>query len=57
MYFFPKLAAFNIRWCSHPEKKIQSYIPPKGYLTKPGMDNQDGSHKKFYEEFLNSLKP
>ena len=57
MYFFPKLAAFNIRWYPHPEKKIQSYIPPKGYLTKPGIDNHNGSHRKFYEEFLNSIKP
>lgn len=52
MYFFPKLAAFNIRWCSVPEKIIQSYVPPKGYLTKPGLENHDGSHEIFYRDFL-----
>ena len=56
MYFFPKLAAFNIRWSPSPEKKIQSYIPPKGYLTKPGMDNYEGSHEGLYAEFIDSLK-
>lgn len=55
MYFHPKLAAFNIRWCPEPEKKIQSYIPPKGTLTKPGMDNHGGSHALFYKDFLNSV--
>lgn len=55
MYFFPKLAAFNIRWAETPEKKIQSYIPPKGYLTKPGMDNHEGDHSEYYRRFTDSL--
>lgn len=56
MYFFPKLAAFNIRWSPKPEKKIQSYIPPKGYLTKPGMANHEGSHEVFYKNFISSIR-
>ena len=56
MFFFPKLAAFNIRWSPEPEKIIQSYIPPKGYLTKPGLDNHEGAHETTYAEFLNSIK-
>ena len=56
MYFFPKLAAFNIRWAPKSEKKIQSYIPPKGYLTKPGMENHEGSHELLYQDFISSIR-
>ena len=56
MSFFPKLAAFNIRWCEQPEKEIHSYIEPKGILTKPGMDNFDGDHSAEYADFLASLR-
>lgn len=55
MYFFPKLAAFNISWSSKPEKKIQSYIAPKGTLTKKGDANFEGSHEGAYREFLGSI--
>lgn len=34
LYFFPKLAAFNIRWREKPERRIDSYIKPKGCLTQ-----------------------
>ncbi|MBF0264498.1 MAG: hypothetical protein HQL46_04440 [Gammaproteobacteria bacterium] len=55
MYFFPKLAAFNINWNEKNKdkniKSIKSYINPKGTLTKPGMDNYDGDHSKWYESF------
>ena len=55
MFFFPKLAAFNIRWCPKPVKTIRSYIPPKGYLTKPGLKNHEGSHEALYKGFLNDI--
>lgn len=55
MVFFAKLAAFNIGWHEIPEKKISSYVPPKGVLTKPGMENFDGSHTHAYEAFLTQL--
>lgn len=45
LYFFPKYWAFNISWHEQPERKIQSYAKPGGYLTKPGMDNHGGSHE------------
>ncbi len=46
MYFFPKLAAFNISWYEKPVKTIKSYIAnSKGILTKLGMDNFGGSHE------------
>ncbi len=51
LYFFPKLAAFNISWHEKPIKSIHSYIEPKGCLTKPGMDNFTGDHSSYYPGF------
>ncbi len=51
IYFFPKLAAFNLQWREEPERRIDSYVTPKGCLTKPGMDNHAGSHAEWYEGF------
>ena len=55
MYFFPKLCAFNIGWHQQPAKTIRSHVPPKGYLTKPGMDNHAGDHSGEYAEMLADL--
>lgn len=49
--FFPKLWAFNIQWHERPARRISSYIPPAGVLTKPGMANQDGSHTEEYQGY------
>lgn len=51
LYFFPKLTAFNIQWREAPERRIDSYIPPVGCLTKPGMANHDGDHSDAYRGF------
>ena len=51
LYFFPKLAAFNIGWHERPQRRIDSYIAPKGCLTKPGMENHAGKHAEWYSEF------
>ena len=51
LYFFPKLAAFNIRWHEKPERRIDSYIAPKGCLTRPGMPNHTGDHSANYRDF------
>lgn len=56
MYFFPTLCAFNLGWHQNPEKSIRSWIPPKGLLTKPGMDNHSGSHEPEYVDFLRSIE-
>lgn len=54
--FFPKLAAFNLRWHEKPERHIKSEIPPrKGTLTKPGMANFEDTHEKEYAEWLSQL--
>jgi len=58
MYFFPKLAAFNISWHQNKnkEKRIDSYIAPKGCLTKSGMDNHKINHTELYSLYIQSIK-
>lgn len=51
LYFFPKLAAFNINWHEAPTRRIDSYAPPKGCLTRPGMTNHAGTHADQYQGF------
>lgn len=48
LYFFPRLAAFNISWHEQPQRRIDSYAPPKGCLTRAGMPNHAGSHEQEY---------
>jgi hypothetical protein len=52
LYFFPQLGAFNIQWHEVPERRIDSYIAPKGMLTKPGMANHGESHAPAYAALL-----
>lgn len=49
--FFPKLWAFNIQWREEPERRIDSHIAPKGYLTSPEMGNHQGDHRAEYRGF------
>ena len=56
LYFFPKLAAFNITWHEAPGRTIKSYISPKGTLTKPGMGNFSGSHAAHYAAWLRAYE-
>ncbi|WP_295007088.1 hypothetical protein [uncultured Dechloromonas sp.] len=51
LYFFPKLAAFNIQWHEKPVRRIDSYVAPKGCLTRPGMENHTGNHCEWYVDF------
>jgi carbon monoxide dehydrogenase subunit G len=55
--FFSKMGAFNISWHEKPLRQIESYAKPKGYLTKPGMSNHEGSHAVEYKGLLASLRP
>lgn len=48
LQFFPKLCAFNIQWHEAPRKRIDSFIAPRGCLTRPGMANHDGDHSDWY---------
>jgi hypothetical protein len=47
--FYPKLCAFNIQWSEAPVRRIDSFIAPKGCLTKPGYPNHEGCHSKCYQ--------
>ena len=38
LWFFPKLAAFNLTWRPHPWRKIASYIAPRGTLLARGAE-------------------
>lgn len=38
VYFFPKLAAFNLTWRDEPQRRILSYIAPKGTLLAAQAD-------------------
>jgi hypothetical protein len=51
LYFFTKLAAFNISWHEAPIRRIDSYTSPKGCLTRPGMANHAGPHPDQYVGF------
>ena len=50
---FFKGGAFNIGWRENPEKSVYSYIGPKGYLARPGMNNFKGDHSSYYGRFQN----
>lgn len=49
--YFPIRAAFNLSWHERPKRRIDSYINPKGCLTKPGMDNHQCDHGDHYKDF------
>ena len=51
LQFFPKLCAFNIQWHERRRRRIDSFIAPRGCLTKPGMANHDGDHSSWYAGF------
>ena len=52
LYFFPKSWAFNIRWHERPVRRIDSYVVPRGCLTKPGMENREGDHSAWYCDLI-----
>jgi hypothetical protein len=45
LQFYPRYWAFNITWSEKPIKRIDSFARPTGCLTRPGMENHDGSHE------------
>ncbi len=44
MQFYPKLCAFNILWREEGCAGIDSFIAPRGFLTRPGMANFNDDH-------------
>lgn len=51
LQFFPKLCGFNLQWHQQPVRRIDSFISPRGCLTKPGMNNHTGNHVAWYKNF------
>jgi hypothetical protein len=41
MWFFPKLAAFNLAWRPVPRRTISSYLAPRGMLLRAGDSPQE----------------
>jgi len=55
LVFYPKLGAFNIGWHQNPKRDIKGFTKPRGYLTKPDMDNHGGDHSAEYLDLLNQI--
>ena len=55
--FFSKLGAFNIGWHEAPKRRIDSFVLPKGCLTKLGMHNHLGFHADEYADLLAFIDP
>ena len=54
-YFHPN-GTMNLAWRENAEKWVRSYVTPKGYLTKQGMDNWAGDHSQNYSWIDEKLK-
>lgn len=53
IWFFPKLAAFNLVWRATPMRTISSYIAPRGMLLRAGQkpNETDQQRKMRYSDF------
>jgi hypothetical protein len=53
MWFFPKLAAFNLAWRPAPRRMISSYIAPRGILLRSGEEPSETfvQRRQRYEDF------
>ncbi len=51
LQFYPKLCAFNILWREQGCDGIESFIAPRGFLTRPSMPNFLDDHSHWYEGF------
>jgi hypothetical protein len=57
LMFYPKLSAFNIGWREVPKRRIYSFVAPRGFLTKPGVENHEGNHRHLYPRFPELVQP
>ncbi|SMC73569.1 hypothetical protein SAMN06295998_104129 [Primorskyibacter flagellatus] len=53
IWFFPKLCAFNISWRPKPQRRIDSYIAPRGTLLRAGAQPSEPlePRRKRYADF------
>ncbi|WP_416064976.1 hypothetical protein ACK9YZ_20370 [Rhizobium sp. ZK1] len=54
--FFPTYWAFNIQWHEKPIRQIYSFAEPRGWLTKSGMENHEGSHDEEWTGIVEACK-
>ncbi|MEM8602780.1 MAG: hypothetical protein AAGF24_02950 [Cyanobacteria bacterium P01_H01_bin.121] len=54
--FFPELCMVSINWHEKPQRRIDSYIAPKGCLTQAGMANHTGDHSEYYKNLARDLQ-
>lgn len=48
-FYFNSNGTLNLGWRENPERWIRSYVAPRGYLTKKGMDNWSINHASEYD--------
>jgi len=46
VWFFPRLCAFNIAWRPEPQRRIDSYIAPRGTLLRAGDTPGEGAAQR-----------
>lgn len=53
MWFFPKLCAFNLTWRPNPQRRIDSYMVPRGCLLRSGAEPDEdlAQRQARYENF------
>jgi hypothetical protein len=53
IFFFPKLAAFNLTWREEPEKRISSWIGPKRKILAPDQKPEKSleERRRKYDDF------
>jgi len=53
IWFFPKLCAFNLVWRPNPQRRIDSYIAPRGNLLSAGDDPDESQavRQRRYADF------
>ena len=53
IWFFPKLCAFNLVWRPRPQRRIDSYIAPRGTLLAAGAEPREtrAMRQKRYADF------
>lgn len=46
IWFFPKLCAFNLCWRPVPQRRIDSYVAPRGTMLRAGADPDEGAQQR-----------
>lgn len=55
-FYFNQNGTLNLGWRETGDRWVRSYIEPRGYLTRKGMDNWEGDHSENYSWIDEKLK-